>query len=288
MRARRTGSISIGGALALLGLALLGTTGLAAVAIGLEVLRHGAPLDRAIEALRSDVLLLSVCQLGGLGLATAAGVIWVHGSDARLRDALDVRPVPAAVVVLAITAGLAMQFPLSELANLLAEVHPSFAIDEEARSALRRLVRVRSLGDAVAVSIAVVAIPAVSEELFFRGLLLPALGRRYGRGVGLALSALLFGAMHVMPVAIVYATVAGLVLGLVRLRTGSVLVPIAMHGAFNAVPVLLSAELARVEGFNTEHAGVDHLPLALTLGGALVTLACLILLTRLAEPHEQS
>src|SRR5690606_28795218 len=139
MRARRTGSISIVGALALLALALFGVVTIAGVAIGLEMLRHDAPIDRAIEALQSDVLLLAVCQLGGLGLAIVAGVIWVHGGDTRMRDALGVRPVHPALVVLAITAGLAMQFPMSELANLLAEAHPSFAVDEEAEAALRRM-----------------------------------------------------------------------------------------------------------------------------------------------------
>ncbi len=280
--ARKLGSISLLGAIALMALTFVGAAATAAVAIGLEMLRHDATLVQAVEALQSDVLLLSVCQLGGVALAVGAGVILMHGSDNRFRDALDVRPVPAAIVMLAITAGLAMQFPLSELTNVLAQIDPRFAFDEEAQTALRRMVQIDSLGSAIAVPLAVVAIPAVSEELLFRGLLLPGLAKRYGQGTGLALSSLLFGAMHVVPIAVVYASVAGLLLGLVRLRTRSVLPSIAMHGAFNAVPVLLSAQVARIEGFNTSGPDVYHLPLPLTIGGALVVAVCIVVMTRLS------
>lgn len=287
MASRPRGSLSLLAAIGLVVLMLFGAATVAGVAIGLEMLRQDATLPEAAAALRADLLLLAVCQLGGAVLAIGAGVLFLHGSDVRLRDALDVRPVPFAVAVLAITAGLALQFPLSELANALAEVHPTFTIDEEAQAALRRMVRIDSWAEAIAIPLAIVAIPAVSEELLFRGVLLPGLSRRYGTATGLVLSSLLFGAVHVMPVAVVYASVAGLVLGLVRLQTGSVLPSIAMHGAFNAVPVLLPSDVVRIEGFNTDGPHVYHLPVVLTVGGALVAIACIAVMTRLTRPNEQ-
>ncbi len=289
MPRRPAHSLSVLGALALLLLAALGSALVAGVAIGVEMLRHGATFVEAAATLRSDVLLLSVCQLGGIALALGAGVIAVHGSDARFRDALDLRPVPAAISMLAITAGLALQFPLSELANLIAQLAPSLAPDQGAQEALQHMVHIRSVGDAIAIPLAVVAIPAVSEELLFRGLFLPSLGRRYGTGTALALSSILFGVVHGVPVAMIYAGLAGLVLGLVRLRTGSVLPCIALHGAFNAVPVLLPPELVRIEGFNTGGAGVYHLPLALAVGSALLCAVSLAAMTRLTSdaPDER-
>jgi hypothetical protein len=65
------------------------------------------------------------------------------------------------------------------------------------------------------------------------------------------------------------------------LRTGSVLPCIALHGAFNAVPVLLPAEVVRIEGFNTVGPGVYHQPLILAVGAALLCAVSLALLTRL-------
>lgn len=288
MSTRAAGSIGVLGAIGLVALTFIGGATIAGVAIGLEMLRQDATLPQAVAALQGDVLLLSVCQLGGIGLAIGAGVIFTHGGDVRFRDALDVKPVSPAIVVFAITGGLALQFPLSELANILASIDPTFAPDEETQQALRRMVRIDSMTDAITVPLAIVAIPAVTEELLFRGLLLPGLSRRYNRGAGLVLSSVLFGAMHVMPLAIVYATLGGFALGLVRMRTGSVLAPIAMHGAFNAVPVLLPADIVRIEGFNTNGPDVYHLPLALTVGGALIAIASFVAMTRLSEPHEQS
>lgn len=287
MPRRPARSLSLLGALGLVLLAGLGSALVAAMALGLEMLRHDVTLPAAVAALRSDLLLLALCQLGGLTLAIGAGVILVHGPDRRFRDSLDVRPVPSAIAVLAITAGFALQFPLSELVNLLSRIDPRLGMDAEAQEALRRLLEVRSVRDAFVVPVAVVAIPAVSEELFFRGLLQPALTRRYGVGVGVGVSALLFGLVHGVPAGIVVAFVAGLLLGLVRLRTGSVLPCVALHGAFNAVPVLLPAELVRIEGFNTVGADVVHLPVALTMGSALLALGCLWVMMRLAaEPDE--
>ncbi len=279
-------SLSVFGATGLVLLGVLGTVLMAAMAMGIEMLRHGVTLPEAMTALQRDLLLLSLCQLGGLALALGAGITWIHGADSRVRDAIDLRPVPAAIALLAITAGFALQFPLSELVNLLSQVDPSFTPAPASQEALRRVVRVESLRDAVVVPLAVVAIPAVSEELFFRGLLQPALSRRHGVIAGVLTSSLLFGVVHAMPAAVVYASVAGLVLGLVRLRTASVLPCIALHGAFNAVPVLLPDQLVRIEGFNTLGPDVYHLPLALTVGSALVVVVCLWAMMRLTEEER--
>jgi membrane protease YdiL (CAAX protease family) len=281
-------SLSIFGALGLVLLAALGTALVASVALGIEMLRHDSTLPVALAALQRDLLLLAVCQLGGLALAIGAGVIRVHGAEVRFRDALDVRPVPAAVALLTLTAGVALQFPLTELVNLLAQLVPGFAPDPEAQAALRRLVYVDSVGDAIVVPLAVVVIPALSEELFFRGLLQRGLTRRYGAGIGVGITSVLFGVVHAMPAAIVYASVAGLVLGLVRLRTGSVLPCIALHGAFNAVPILLPADVVRIDGFNTFAPDVYHLPIALTIGSAVVVMVCLWAMMRLTADLEES
>jgi membrane protease YdiL (CAAX protease family) len=89
--------------------------------------------------------------------------------------------------------------------------------------------------------------------------------------------------MHLAPLAVAYASLAGLVLGVVRMRTGSVLPAIALHGAFNATPVLLPETLVRIEGFNTVGERVYHLPLPLLLGSACVATLCLVTMSRSPE-----
>lgn len=135
----------------------------------------------------------------------------------------------------------------------------------------------------LSVPLSVVVVPAVFEELLFRGLLLPALSRRYSDGLGLLASAALFGAMHLEPLAVLYGTAMGLVLGRLRQRTGSVMPAIALHGAFNAAPVLLAPSLVRVEGFNTVAPHVEHVPLPLAIGAAVVAAGALTGIGRRVE-----
>lgn len=82
---------------------------------------------------------------------------------------------------------------------------------------------------------------APGEELVFRGIVQGWLRRAYGVVPGIVLASLLFGAVHVValegPGAIVYVTVAaalGLVLGAIYEYTENLLVPIVVHGIWNA------------------------------------------------------
>lgn len=282
----RTGAVSLLGAIVLLVLAGLVAALAASLITGLRVLVYGGSFGDATGALTRDALVLALVQLLGLVVATGVGVMAAFGAEVRYRDALAVEPSPAAIVVLALSAGLALQLPLHELANLVAAIHPSLGMDAEQQARMRELVHIDGWQEAIFVPIAVVAIPAVSEELLFRGLLLPGLARRYGPRLALFTSAGLFGLIHVVPVAIVYATVAGVALGWLRQRSGSVLPCIAMHGAFNAVPILLPAELIRIEGFNTVGDGLYHLPLPLVLGSAAVAGLSIYAMARLMDAPE--
>jgi len=76
------------------------------------------------------------------------------------------------------------------------------------------------------------ALSACGEELFFRGLLQPALG--------LTVQALLFGLLHQIPgpsrwVWVSWAAAVGLVLGAIFQLTGSLLGPIAAHALINGM-----------------------------------------------------
>lgn len=73
-------------------------------------------------------------------------------------------------------------------------------------------------------------LPGMSEELLFRGVMLPAVGLN---ATGLLASSLLFGVLHLSgreqwPY-VVWATAVGLLLGFSALATGNLLVPIVAH-----------------------------------------------------------
>jgi uncharacterized protein len=77
-------------------------------------------------------------------------------------------------------------------------------------------------------------LPGLSEELLFRGVLLPSIGYNWS---GAILSALCFGLLHInsrqqWPYA-VWASLVGLVLGVALLQTGNLAIPIVAHTCCN-------------------------------------------------------
>jgi membrane protease YdiL (CAAX protease family) len=87
----------------------------------------------------------------------------------------------------------------------------------------------------------VVVVPFV-EELMCRGLGF-ALLRPFGERAAIVGTAVPFGLMHGFLGALPFFVVAGLALGWVRSRTGSVYPGMLMHGAVNATAVILSVSL---------------------------------------------
>jgi uncharacterized protein len=79
-------------------------------------------------------------------------------------------------------------------------------------------------------------LPGLSEELLFRGVMLPAIGLD---PIGIVLSSLCFGALHMTdtrqwPYA-VWATLIGIILGFTMVETGNLLIPIVAHITTNIV-----------------------------------------------------
>jgi membrane protease YdiL (CAAX protease family) len=95
-----------------------------------------------------------------------------------------------------------------------------------------------------------VVVAPVAEELFFRGLLLQGLARSYGPRIGVAGSALVFGLFHfsgpsiqtVLPM--LSATVVGLVLGWLFVRTANLTVPVLTHALVNGVALVVAGLLS--------------------------------------------
>lgn len=79
-------------------------------------------------------------------------------------------------------------------------------------------------------------LPGMSEELLFRGVMLPAIGLNVW---GVVISSLCFGVLHFSGIQhwsyVVWATVIGAILGASALATGNLLVPIVAHIVTNLI-----------------------------------------------------
>lgn len=73
------------------------------------------------------------------------------------------------------------------------------------------------------------------EEVLFRGALLPGLARRFSPAVAVLLSAAVFAAMHVAPLALTYVFVLGVSLGLIRWFHRNIWAPVVAHAVNNAL-----------------------------------------------------
>lgn len=94
-------------------------------------------------------------------------------------------------------------------------------------------------------------LPGLSEELLFRGVMLPAFGLDT---VGLLLSSLCFGVLHLSSLKqwpyVIWATVIGVALGASAIATGNLLVPIVGHISTN----LISSGLWKWNDYNRSKA----------------------------------
>ena len=92
-----------------------------------------------------------------------------------------------------------------------------------------------------------VLLAPIGEELLFRGLLFASLAARFGRRVGMAISGGVFGAVHLDPSVsvegnlLVFALIAtlGVFLAWSYDRARTIVAPMAVHSAFNAISATL-------------------------------------------------
>ena len=91
------------------------------------------------------------------------------------------------------------------------------------------------VGDAAIVGILVILIAPIIEEIVFRGAMFNALERLGGRWLALVATAALFAVAHVNPLHMGYALVLGILLGILRMKTASIVPGILLHTTFNAM-----------------------------------------------------
>ena len=117
----------------------------------------------------------------------------------------------------------------------------------------------------------VALIAAISEELFFRGLILDGFNNNYSKKKAIIISALLFGLIHLNPWQLVSGFVSGLVLAYICIETKSILLCIYMHFLNNAGAVIMYRlnDVIPIRGYNVT-TSVEFQPLWFTLSGLLL------------------
>ena len=103
---------------------------------------------------------------------------------------------------------------------------------------------------ALLTAIFAVSLGPLMEELFFRGFMYPVLARRWGLLAAISITSIAFGLVHGMQLAfspglVLIVFLVGLVLTIVRAKTGSVGSSLVVHISYNSTLVVLGAIASR-------------------------------------------
>jgi len=95
-----------------------------------------------------------------------------------------------------------------------------------------------------------VSLGPLMEELFFRGFLYPVVARRFGMVVAIVITSVAFGLIHAAQLAfagglVLIIFLVGVVLTIVRAKTGSVAASFVVHVAYNSTLVIMGAIASR-------------------------------------------
>jgi membrane protease YdiL (CAAX protease family) len=188
-------------------------------------------------------------------------------------ESLGLRAVGRGTLVAAACGGAALWAASLGLLELQSVIWPPSEAFLETFRQLHAALKPRNAMDA-AFSVAAIAVfPATCEEILFRGAVLPALVRPLGATGAILASAVMFGLIHLDPVGdaaaftrIPFAILVGVGLGLLRVRTGSLVPPILAHGVLNTITFATVV----VTGVEMETQAADALLGAVMLAGGLV------------------
>ena len=223
--------------------------------------------------------LLVTLQYGGFLLPTL-GMVGLFGFD--WRRTLGLRRPPVVALMAAVALGLsAWLFAGGVVARLL----------PPPESLTRAMERFIQLGDQPmplwVVWLVLGVTPAICEELFFRGVVFSGL-RRLGPWPAVLGSALLFALAHASIYRLMPTFILGLVLGLLRWRSRSIVPGMVMHAINNGLIGTLAQrpELAAYFGMNEASGAMPWGPVAVGTAVMAVALGALALWTRPGATSE--
>ncbi len=128
-------------------------------------------------------------------------------------------------------------------------------------------------------------VPAIFEELFFRGLLFQALRAALSPWKTILATAIMFGIFHLITTSglglsrLLPTTLMGIILGWVCYRSGSVLPGMVLHGIHNALTLTFSYYRDELVALNFIEADQQNVPLGILMGGLLLSVLGVVILS---------
>lgn len=240
------------------------------------------PQGWGLLMMQQGVLLFCAFAGGALALASALGYGWAaYFSPRRLGAGWWL--LAAAALIVVILPFMSTLIAWNAGAHFPGALHGfevwARASEDRAQGLTRFLTQFNSAGRFWVGVVVIAIVPAVSEELVFRGVIQKNLVRWFSPHVGVWLGAAIFSAIHFQFFGFVPRFVLGLVLGYLYLWSGNILVSMAAHFTQNAFQLLILYLTQHGQfGWGFDPDSNDALPVGLVIPSALLTAGLLYLL----------
>ncbi|MGD9857844.1 MAG: ABC transporter permease subunit/CPBP intramembrane protease [Planctomycetaceae bacterium] len=173
-----------------------------------------------------------------LAIIATPALIMAAMLTTSLRRTLKLNGAPFKYFAAAVLLAVVLRPLSSELVTYLVEIKFLPDLDEAIKKQLASMFDLSQAGWLVFLAFAVA--PGICEELAFRGFILSGFSQSRRTALAIVLSSVAFGVMHLIPQQVFNATLLGLVLGLIAVRSNSLLPGIVFHILYNGMEVLLN------------------------------------------------
>ncbi|HJN08269.1 MAG TPA: ABC transporter permease subunit/CPBP intramembrane protease [Pirellulaceae bacterium] len=230
----------------------------------------------------SMTLWLALASVALIVLFVGLPMLFAFAQKVRIRSGFQLSPAAILAFLGAIVLGVSI-WPFAHEIFLIQKVLGLSSLGEEQIAAAQvQIERLRQV-PLIIMLLTLAVIPAVCEEFFFRGYLFSALRQTMRPWKTVVVSAMLFGAFHVVTTnalsveRFVPSTIMGLVLGWICLRGGSVLPGMLLHTCHNGLllTILYYRDELAARGWGIQE--TDHMPPAWLATAAVVAVGSVAL-----------
>ncbi|HEY8443585.1 MAG TPA: CPBP family intramembrane glutamic endopeptidase [Clostridia bacterium] len=250
-------------------LTLIVTTYIVEIFVMLVYLKESLTNTNALKEAMSDPIAFTLMSLVPQACLFIFGLIFTKARKIDFVEAYQYNKSPG-LIVLAVIPVLALFLILSDFPMLTA-VDDIFRRINYKPMETNLDALIRAPGGFILALFLVCALPAICEELIFRGIVLQGLASRYKPFTAILLSALAFSLTHMSPAQTAHQFVLGVALGYIVLATKSIWSGILLHFCNNLWALII--ELAPSNYF--VFPGLDNI-IFIYAGGAFITVLGLI------------
>ncbi|MEZ6089072.1 MAG: type II CAAX endopeptidase family protein [Pirellulaceae bacterium] len=216
-----------------------------------------------------------------IGMILGPTLIMAAMLTTGLRTSLRIRLPQRGAMLTALVLGFTLHPLYTQFGSLIQYFWPISPVAQEAMAPLMQSIMQQPL---LLIIVVMALIPAVCEELAFRGFIFGGLARNHGGLRAVLVTALMFGFSHAVFQQSVTATAMGCVIGWIALRTGSVLPGIVLHVTNNALTLAIGKLTLHPEMFDSwighflraDENGQPTYQLIWTIVSASIAFACLM------------